>query len=118
MRFALILAALIIPAAVLGSGCSSLRKQELLEQKKAKVEQKKKNYAALLTAVIGNNLTVGASLKTIEDTYGKPDDVFHSGSMESAFDIWTYEKILDKGQEDWQPIRLYFNNGKLVSWKY
>jgi hypothetical protein len=61
-------------------------------------------------------LVEGTPGSLIRETYGEPDDVFHSMSMVSSFEIWTYEKA-DKDMEARAPIRLYLNNQKLTAWK-
>lgn len=100
------------------SSCSLLQNSDLLTQQKSDIELKKKNYNTLLEHIKGTSLAKGSPADMVEKTYGKPDDIFHSASSESSFDVWTYEKVLTAGDNNWQPIRLYFNNGKLLNWNY
>ena len=101
----------------IGPGCETFQSTKAKE-KKAEIELKKKNFDALYASVSTNNLKTGMTTTEIQSTYGKPDDTYSSGSSDSRFEMWTYERVLQGDQEDWQPIRLYFNNGKLASWKY
>lgn len=100
------------------TGCAWLKDEEKIAKQKAETELKRTRFADLQQRVENNTLARGTSTKQIEETYGQPESVFHSGSVSSSFDIWTYERVMPPGEEDWQPIRLYFNNGKLESWKY
>ena len=83
------------------------------------ISEKKEKYNALQRDIAHNKLAQGTSCSLIKQTYGSPDDVLQSGSANSNFEIWTYEKIYEKGEgESWQFIRLYCDNDKLISWKY
>ena len=101
------------------AGCSLFRDQTGLEKTKEKVELKKKQFAALYEKLSEGQITNGAQAAQIKNSYGEPDDVFRSGSTESKVEVWTYERIMtDKDDEDWHPITLYFENNRLISWKY
>jgi hypothetical protein len=101
------------------TGCTSLADKEKLAKQKEEVELKRTRFTSLRQQIDKNTLMRGTPATQMEEAYGSPDSVFHSGSSESSFEIWTYEKVLLPGEEDdWQPVRLYFNNGKLESWKY
>ena len=100
-------------------GCSLLKNQNKLDERMKEVTQKKQNYNNLRRDLSQSNVAIGTSTDSLKERYGDPDDIFHSGSMVSNFEIWTYEKIYAKGEEGtWQRIRLYFDNNKLVSWDY
>ena len=98
--------------------CSLFQNKEKLEKAKEIVELKKRNYAALQKSVRNNSLTKGTPPEAIRESFGEPDDIFYSGSSISSFQIWTYEKIMNNPRDiSWDPIRLYFNNNQLESWK-
>lgn len=88
------------------------------KEKREALELKKAHYQALHDAILTKTLETGISPREAVELYGKPDDVFSSGSYSGAFEIWSYEKVLTKEDPNWQPIRLYFNNYQLISWSY
>lgn len=91
----------------------------MLTKAKKAVALKKKNYAALYDAITSNSLRKGITPPTIKKLFGKPDDIFQSGSMTGNLQIWTYEKVISRNDEEIpRPLRLYFNNNKLLSWNY
>ena len=97
------------------SGCNTAHKV-LMEKK---IEAKKKNYEALLKDLSNNKIQTGDDSKTFTELYGEPDNIIRSGSSVSTFEVWSYEKLGPDGKPDlWNPIRLYFNNSKLINWKY
>ena len=97
------------------SGCNTAHKALVKE----KMETKRENYEALFNDLVNNKLKPGDDSKTVAELYGAPDDIFQSGSSVSKFEMWSYEKIGPDGRPDlWNPIRLYFNNSKLINWKY
>jgi len=102
------------------AGCSMF--QESQESKKEALEKaqlKKKNFEALYQQLAANSIKTGTTTQDIRSLYGDPDDIFKSGSSASSMEIWTYEKLLANPKDpSWDPIRLYFNDGKLVSWNY
>ncbi|MFA5060270.1 MAG: hypothetical protein WC676_06540 [Candidatus Omnitrophota bacterium] len=100
------------------AGCAMFQPSAKADKRRAEIETRQKNYEALHTAVRANTLTIDTSDSAIRDLYGEPGQVFSSGSSSGMFQIWTYEKILSTGKPEWETIRLYFNNGKLVSWSY
>ncbi len=104
--------------AALLAGCSLASTKATQEKQKAEIELKKKNYNSLREAIRTRALAKGTRTAEIEKTYGAPDDVFHSGSVESTFEVWTYEAVMEKKEDEGVPLRLYFNNGKLVNWNY
>ena len=99
------------------SGCLTPNKN--LAQKKVKIEEKKKHFMDLRKDITLNEVVAGMQTETIRESYGTPDDIFTSGSSTSHFEVWTYEYVNDKpSNEDFNPIRLYFTNNKLISWNY
>jgi len=100
------------------AGCTSAADKERLAQQKADIERKKGSYAALQKQIEDKTFVKGTPAAEIEEKFGKPDSIFHSGSGESTFDIWTYEQIITSPNDDGRPVRLYFNNRRLVSWGY
>jgi hypothetical protein len=101
------------------NGCAFWRDhQQSVEKTKEQTQQKMAHYQALQEALRTKALLEGTPGSLIRQTYGEPDDVFHSMSMVSSFEIWTYEKAdKDKSPNNWDSIRLYFNNQKLTAWK-
>ena len=79
---------------------------------------KQRHFEALQAAVIKQTIKSGMTSLTIKELYGEPDDIFSSGSTTGRFEIWSYEEVTPSHQPTWRPIRLYFNNEKLVSWDY
>jgi len=103
------------------AGCTMFRDPGDIEEKMRMIEEKKQNYAALREALVTKTIPQGYSTQKIKDIFGSPDDVYRSSSSSSQFEIWTYEKVLTPGEaesDSWEQIRLYFNNDRLVSWKY
>ena len=80
---------------------------------------KQERIALLRKNLSAQTFKKGIKASNIEDQFGKPDAVFKSGSSVSSFEIWTYGHMNKKEKfEDWQPIRLYFDNDILINWKY
>ncbi len=103
----------------LTTGCAFLQNQEKLLKEKETIALKKEKYEDLHAKITAHALQKGTSLQTIKKSFGEPDDIFQSASATGSFQVWTYEKVMDKkDEESWQPIRLYFDNNKLVSWNY
>jgi len=87
----------------------------MLEELKIKMQ----NYENLEADIKQQKLTQGALASDVRASFGKPDDIFQSGSRTGSFEIWTYEKVSENTDEQgWENIRLYFDNGKLVSWNF
>lgn len=99
-------------------GCNTRKAAETIAQKKQEAELKKNRFESLQADLASGVLRQGADPKGIREYYGEPDNIFRSGSQASSMEIWTYEKLLDKEDEEWEPIRLYFNNHKLVTWVF
>ena len=89
------------------------------EKKKLETDKKLKSYHALYQAIGQGTLKKGSTTDEIIQLFGKADDIFQSVSSESKFETWSYEKITSpEDKEELAPIRLYFNDNKLVSWNY
>ena len=100
-------------------GCSSLSQKINGEKKKAELELKQKNYQSLLEQINKKSLPKNLSTEEIRDTYGRPDNVYRVGSANGSLEIWTYGKGDESTPaEDWHPIRLYFDNDKLIDWNF
>ena len=111
---------LILPVLLLcAGGCALFDRQEEKSLRLERAEQKKRNYDALYQAIVSNSLRKGLTTREVQRLYGEPDDVFSSGTTSSRLEVWTYTKVKEPGEkETWQNIRLYFDNGKLISWQY
>ncbi len=79
-----------------------------------------KAYEDILLGFQQKTLKYGTPIETVRSLYGEPQDSFSSGSKTGSTDIWSYYKIpKSEGEEPaFKPIRLYFNNGKLIDWNY
>lgn len=98
-------------------GCMTLS-NEKSEKAKEEIQERIRKFTMLRDAVSSGNLQAGAAATDIRGLYGDPADIFSSGSSTGSFEIWTYEEISTKNKPLGIPIRLYINNGKLVSWSY
>ncbi len=97
------------------TGCSTAKIQE----KKAELEAKKKNFAALTTAAARGEIKIGTEKEVILEKYGEPDNLYKSFSQVSSTEIWTYESgSEERFGKDWRPIRLYFADDKLINLSY
>lgn len=116
-KFFFILCLIFLPAA---AGCAHLfQDSAAVAKEKEKVELKKKQFAALYGEISEGKISNGTPATKIRELYGEPEDIFRSGSTQSKMEIWTYEQIVEKNDDDaWQPIKLYFENNQLISWKY
>ena len=100
-------------------GCGTWPSKNLSDVKKEALELKKKKYTALSLALCDKSIRTGMTASQIKETYGDPDSIFNSGSTNGSFEIWTYEDFSNQEKfEDWHPIRLYFDNAKLIDWRY
>ena len=110
----LILSLVILPF----GGCASLEgKSKIIKQREA-LQTKIRNLKALEAAIASQTLQSGILSSKIRELYGEPDDIFSSGSTTGRFEIWSYEQMTAGPEMSFRPIRLYFNNEKLVSWNY
>ena len=98
-------------------GCLTLDSENKIKTKEA-IQEKIKKFETLQDNVLSNTLQAGMPVQKVKEFYGDPDDVFSSGTSTGRFEIWTYEEISAKNKPTGNPIRLYINNGKLVSWNY
>lgn len=98
-------------------GCETMNKGMAIKKREI-LEEKRKNYETLQETISSQMLHAGISSTKIKETFGDPDDIFSSGSTTGRFEIWSYEEYTPAGKPTWHSIRLYFNNGKLVSWNY
>lgn len=105
---------------ILGPGCATIR--EIKKRQSSREEQRamrKNNYLNLQRAIATNTIRTGMAAQALKKEFGEPDDIFYSSSNISSFQIWTYQKVVENpGDNDWNPIRLYFESDKLISWKY
>lgn len=115
-RWEVIRSFVIIMVCVVSFGCTTQKALERRAKAKELVEQKKANYLALKKAISHHTLEKGTTADEITALYGSPDDIFSSGSGLSVFEVWSYEKITTGSALDVSPIRLYFNDNRLVTW--
>mgnify|MGYP001618616683 FL=1 len=105
---------------ILGPGCATIR--DIKKRQSSRREQRevrKNNYLNLQRAIATNTIRTGMAAQELKKEFGEPDDIFYSSSNISSFQIWTYQKVVENpGDKDWNPIRLYFESDKLISWKY
>ena len=110
---------LVLIGAFFWGGCGTWHSKDLSDPKKEALELKKKRYTALSSALSDKSIRTGMTASQIKETYGDPDSIFNSGSTNGSFEIWTYEDFSNQEKfEDWHPIRLYFDNAKLIDWRY
>lgn len=108
---------LILFTACLFSGCAMLRENARTKaEAKELLEKQKKNFVALQTDLKSRKIEVGITSEEIKSLYGEPSDTFGSSSQMSQFQMWTYEYPDASKKQSWQPLRLYFSNGKLTYW--
>ena len=101
------------------AGCSLTQHKNKVTERKERIAKKQENYSNLHQELSNQTIKIGTGTEAVKKLFGEPDDVFRSSSSVSNFEIWTYEKLLKDGDKDnWNPIRLYFDNGQLVNWKY
>lgn len=98
-------------------GCATVNSEDKTTAK-TEVQEKMKRFEKLQDNVSSGTLQAGLLVKDMRTLYGEPDDIFSSGSSTGQFEIWTYEEVSVKNKPTGHPIRLYINNGKLVSWTY
>ncbi|MCK5214667.1 MAG: hypothetical protein KAR05_04885 [Candidatus Omnitrophica bacterium] len=111
--------AIIVLTTFLAIGCSLTESQLEKDKLAAEIKIKKENYANLHQQITSKKLQKALSKEEIKAQFGEPDNVFRSGSSVSSMEIWAYEKILDKKEiGDRESIRLYFDNDKLITWKF
>lgn len=97
--------------------CAMMRENaKKKEEAKELLEKQKKNYTTLKADLKAHNIKTGTPAEEIESQYGKPSDTLDSSSEVSQFQMWSYEYPDADKKESWQPIRLYFSDGKLTYW--
>lgn len=105
---------------IFGSGCSLTKDQKNKPNRIELAKDRKKKRDQLYQELNQNAIKQGTLTATIKEKFGEPDDVFKSGSSTGAFEVWTYDNMLISKEEkqDWASILLYFNDNRLISWKY
>lgn len=103
---------------LLVSGCVTPTDTKTRPNPKQVLELKMKNFQALDRAIKTNAIQSDMTTEQIRTSYGEPDNIFSSGSTTGEFEIWAYERIAEKSADPLRPVRLYFNNNKLISWHY
>ncbi|HOY09434.1 MAG TPA: hypothetical protein PLB05_05090 [Candidatus Omnitrophota bacterium] len=100
---------------LVSSGCSTAKQTE----RKAAMATKETNFNALNTAVMGGELKPGLSGQEIQARFGEPDDIYRLISQTSVTEIWTYQRPPDHAHSSqWRPIRITFENHKLLNISY
>lgn len=100
-------------------GCTFLPNEQTAKAKKELLAQKEQRFENLRRAILTGSLQEGMTSGELRQQYGEPDDIYVSSSSVSCLEIWSYEGIImPKADSDWQPIRLYLDNDKLITWKY
>ena len=108
---------LLVTVSLFLSSCASYNQNKILAEQK--IENQRKCYESLVKDLKSSSLKAGADAEGILKTYCKPADTFSSGSSMSLFEMWTYKNVLENNVEDEaNQIHLYFNNSKLISWRY
>ena len=112
----MVLAAFVLSA----GGCATAKKDSEAKSKKDIMLEKKKKHDELYQELSKKTILQGTPTAEIKEKFGDPDDIFKSGSSTSSFDIWSYDKLLISKDEksEWETILLYFNNDRLITWKY
>lgn len=113
VRFLLLFLCAVLPACMTPGAVGSNPAQE-------EITRKQERLAALREDLTTGRLREGAPEALARERYGDPDDVFSSGSTASHFAIWQYEPVLTGKETDDKamPVKLYFDTGRLVSWRY
>ena len=113
-------AAIVLTALILSAGgCSALAPSQTKVQKRQEAAEKALRVGQLYDDILARVIQVGMSQDDIKSRYGEPEDMFRSSSSVSSMEIWTYERT-PAGQYDafQAPIRLYFQDQKLLQWNY
>ena len=98
-------------------GCQSFREKRQKEAEEA--AERRERFETLGRAIENGKVEQGMPAEDIKETYGPPESTFSSGSTSSRLRVWVYGKSIARDDpEFWKPIRLYFNNGRLVDWNY
>lgn len=81
-----------------------------------KLEQQKNNYNTLKKDLADKKVQAGTTEEEITERYGSPQDTFESSSGSSSFALWYYEYPDAGKNQSYNPVRLYFNDKKLLYW--
>ncbi len=97
------------------TGCATDEK----EKKLTAIQDRKKQYEDLIAALQRKTIGKGTAPSTVRTLFGEPNDIFQSGFSESSIEIWTYMNVPVSKEEanDFKPVKLYFNDSKLVEWR-
>ena len=97
------------------TGCATDAK----DKKLTTIENRKKQYDDLIAALQRKTIGKGTAPSTVRTLFGEPDDIFQSGFSMSNIEIWTYMNVPVSKEEanDLKPVKLYFNDAKLVEWR-
>jgi len=94
------------------SGCASAASRQ---EHQTQMESQRLGYHQLLEDIKDGTVTKGLTTVRTKKKYGSPSNVFQSGSTE----IWIFRDVKkDDTEDNTTPIRLYFENGKLLVWHY
>ncbi|MFA5261094.1 MAG: hypothetical protein WC450_07705 [Candidatus Omnitrophota bacterium] len=97
------------------TGCGTVKQTE----RRAKVAAREASFDALNTAVMSGELKTGMSGQEISARFGEPDDMYRSISQMSVTEIWTYKRDPNNSYtSQWRPIRMTFENHKLLNISY
>ncbi|MDP2939008.1 MAG: hypothetical protein Q8O13_02850 [Candidatus Omnitrophota bacterium] len=100
-------------------GCAIFKENaKKQEAAKAFLEKQKENFNSLKNDLKNRKIEIGTAIEDIKSLYGEPSDTFGTSSQMSEFQMWTYEYPDASKKEAYQPIRLYFSNGKLTYWTH
>ena len=98
-------------------GCAMMQERaKKQEEAKVVLEKKKQSFLDLEAALKTHELKAGATVEAVTSRYGAPDDTFGSSSEVSSFQVLTYEYPVISEKDTYQPMRLYFSDGKLAYW--
>ena len=95
------------------SGCSMLSFQDKIKKEKEALVKKEQDYQTLKSDLSSGLIKLGTTKDEIKEKYTmpEPEEVFVSGSSMSQMEVWSYD-----GSGTHNPLKLYFENQKLISW--
>ena len=104
---------------VVSAGCTILKESGKNREARLKRIERRRQVQRLEQALTGRVLSKGVSCRDILERYGDPDDIFLSGGGQGRFALYTYEHIPDdlSDEPDWNPIRLYCQDDRLIDWR-
>lgn len=97
-------------------GCQTTQSKNNGLAQKEMIELKKENFDALYNAIGTRTLRAGTNRATVRDVFGEPEDIYSSMTGTGTFEIWSYEDPNEKNITSQRPIRLYFDNERLLYW--